>query len=315
MYNEDLKKRFVIDYTTKISSAKNCEYTFNATEKYEEKYSKDICQMNIEEISETIQCITGIRSSESSIRVTILRAYSKWCLSNDIPGANDSIFKIDTNDTDKIRTKMVVNPLGLNVFLNSIYDKEEEKTTDNVYRCFLWMAFSGLSANDTLFIKDTDVNFTTLSINYNGYDYPIYRESIAAFRNCAELTYFVYKNQNYSNDINRPRVDGNLLLRGVRSAPSLGHLQADLGKKNKDAFERGKTSLKLSFNRVWLSGVFYRAYEMEMAGFNVDFLDVVNRITEGKEYAVYRQTQEGKRKIIADSYSRDYEKWKIAFGL
>lgn len=315
MYNEELKKKFVRDYTTKISSARNCEYTFNSTEKYELKFSKDVCQMNEEEISETIHGITGIRSSVSSVRVTILRAYSKWCVSNGVPGANELVFKVSIDDADKIREKMVVSPLGLNVFLNAVYEKEEEKTTDNAHRCFLWMAFAGMDVYDTISVKTTDINFNTLSIDYNGCEYPIYRESIAAFKNCVELTSFVYKNQNYTNDITRARVSGNQLLRGVRGTPALDYFRAELGKRNKEAIKLGVTKQKISFGRAWLSGVFYREYEKEIAGFNVDFLDLVNKVTDGKEYAVYRQTQEGRRKIIADSYLRDYEKWKVAFGL
>ena len=43
MYNEDLKKRFVRDYTGSLNTANVAATVFNAVEKYETEWNADLC--------------------------------------------------------------------------------------------------------------------------------------------------------------------------------------------------------------------------------------------------------------------------------
>ena len=78
-----------------------------------------------------------------------------------------------------------------------------------------------------------------------------------------------------------------------------------------------KTDLKLSYFRVWISGLFYRMYERERAGMPVDFSAAAAQFMEGKTYKLDRgrNTPEAKKRQLTRDYLEDYERWKLAFAI
>ena len=158
-----------------------------------------------------------------------------------------------------------------------------------------------------------DEDFAEMLIHHGGRDYPIYREALPAFRNCVRLTEFRYKHPNYPDrTVWKDRIPGDILVRGIRSVPSMAVMQVELSRRLRRANEAGKTEMRLSYYRIWISGVFYRMYEDELAGFPADFSSVVDEKLGDFQYKLPDKgnTQEYKRKKVAESYLSDYERWK-----
>ena len=90
-----------------------------------------------------------------------------------------------------------------------------------------------------------------------------------------------------------------------------------LSRTSKRKIEEGKTTLKLSYKRVYLSGMFYRKYETEMAGIPVDFDDEAAKFIAGKTYKFdsCRKSTNHKLREISQSYNDDYQRWKLVFNL
>lgn len=174
---------------------------------------------------------------------------------------------------DKVRKQMVTSPLHLQRYLNEVFDPEGDETIDNLYRCYYWMAFSGIREEDTLSITASDVDFMDMSIRYGENCVPLYRESLPAFHNAVELPGFLYKHPNYAKEIRRDRVPGDTIMRGVRATTKTMSIRSMLSHRSAAALQDGKTKQQLSFYRVWMSGLFYRMYERERAGIPVDFSD------------------------------------------
>lgn len=314
MYNEELKLKFVREYTNSIKTAEACAATFQAIEPYEREWDADVCTRSADELRPVVEVLAGFRAKSWS-RMFILKDYVKWCISIGVPEACDGVLNIADAGLDKIRTQTVASPLHLQTYLDSICESESEQTVDNIYRCFYWLAYGGIAEEDILNIKCTDVDFQNMVVRYNDTEAPIYREALPTFKNCVELTQFVYKHPNYNKLVYKDRASGDTLIRGIRGLPSLKVLRAELSRRSKSKIDTGKTNLKLSYYRVWISGLFYRMFEQERAGIPVDFSATAAQSMVGKSYklASGRNTLESKKRRLVRSYHEDYERWKLAF--
>lgn len=317
MYNESLKTKFVQGYTKSISTANVCNTIFNAVEKYEREWDADICTQDENVLQSIIEELVGFRARSKYMRLIILKDYVKWCMAMGVPGACDGMFKINTIGLEKIKQQTISSPAHLENYLNEICEPVEEKTTDNIYRCYYWLAFAGIKEEDILNVKCSDVDFSRMVVRYNNTEVPIYREAVQAFKNCTELTQFVYKHPNYSADkiVWKDRAPGDTIVRGVRAQASLKAMRVELSRRSKNKRDDGMTDLKLSYYRVWISGVFHRAYENEQMGIEPDFSSIVSQQLEGKTYKLDsgRNTQEAKKRQLVHDYLEDYQRWKLAY--
>ena len=319
MYNEKLKTRFIREYTKSISRADACVQAFNAIEPFELQWGADFCTKSASELSPVVEQLVGFRVRSRWMRIIIFQKYVKWCISNNVDNACDGMLHVDSAGLDKVRSQMVSNPIQLQAYLDAVCDQESEQTTDNIYRCFYWMAYSGMDEHDILNVKCQDVDFDNMVIRYDGAEYEIYRVAIPAFRNAATLTEFVYKHPNYPPDkkVIRNRAFGNTLIRGIRSTTTLAAMRVELSRRSKKSIEDGLTDKQLSYYRVWLSGLFYSMYQRELAGIPVDFSGAASRFMEGKTYKLDagRNTPEAKKRAVVNDYMQDYERWKAAFQI
>ena len=317
MYNEKLKTQFVRGYTNSISTSEVCQAIFNTFEQYEVEWGADLCTKSAEDLQPVIDNLVGFRSRSKWMRLIILKDYVKWCIGMKVPGACDGMLKIETIGLEKVKHQTVASPLHLQRYLDSICEPESEETTDNIYRCFYWLAYGGVAEEDILSIKCSDVDLDSMVVRYNDTEVPIYREALPAFKNCVKLTQFVYKHPNYDKLVYKDRADGDTLVRGIRSAPSIKSMRVELSRRSKAKMDEGKTDLKLSYFRVWISGLFYRMYERERAGMPVNFSAAAAQFMEGKTYKLDsgRNTPEAKKRQLTRDYLEDYERWKLAFAI
>lgn len=316
MYNEEMKSRFIREYTGSLNTANVATTIFNAMEEYEKSWNADLCTRSGEELQPVITEITGLRSKSKWMALTILKEYVKWCIAMQVPGACDGMLQIQTVGLDKVKHQMVSSPLHLQKFLDDVFDPESEETLDNIYRCYFWMAFGGIDEEDTILIQNEQVDFGQMVIYYKTTNIPIYREALPAFRNAVSLSSFLYKHPNYSKPVRRDRVPGDTLMRGIRATTKTFTMRTTLSKRNIKAIEDGLTDLQLSFYRVRMSGLFYRVYEMERAGIPTSFSEAALRVMDGKTYTLHgREKLEHRQNKIERSYMEDYQRWKLAFSI
>ena len=313
MYNEEQKKSFIRSFTEDIDSRKFAQKLFEAFAPYEEGWGADLCTKDEDTLRPVVSKLAGLRNVGRYKVVFCLQHYVDWCLEHKIPGAQDGISGIRTLDAGNMSTQMVNTPGMLQQYLNAICDPEEEQTTDSTLRVFCWLAFAGMQVDDILLVRTKDVDFKRAQVHFNGVDYPIYREAFPAFRNCVELKQFVYNHPNYTAV--RDRVDGDLLVRGVRSVPTKDHIRTEVSRRTKAALKAGKTTRDLSYRRIWLSGVFYRMWEREQQGMPVDFEAQAKLLRGDRIYQLGsgRNKQEAVCRKIQKNYVIDYQRWKQTF--
>lgn len=323
-YNAELKERFLEN--ARISGTMDSLFrnVFDFIAPYEEKHGADICTWGEEETQEVLDKLAGFRSYSSRNRENLLKRYIRWCLANEVPGANGAIFGVSADGISVIRERLLSGPEHLQHCLDSFLSPESDKTADNVLRGYCWLAFAGMTDTDILSTTVDSVDFDNLCVHSGGVSYPLYRESLPCMHVLCEMSCFKYFHDGYGNEfIWRPRKESDRLLRGIRNAePTLNSIRTRLSTKNVDAFNDKKIDIKLSYYRIWLSGEFYRMYQKERMGEDVDFTYLAVRgLTEregsGRPYkldsGVNKRTTESKKRELARNFQVDYTRWKIAY--
>ena len=316
MFNEALKASFM---ETVIGTHYLSQYRsiFKAIEPYEQAWNADICTKTSDEIAPIMDKVVGLRLRSKYVRLILLKKYVKWCIDEGYPGAIDGISGIDSIGYSKIKEMTVANPLHLQKIMDEVFDPEEDNTVDNTYRTYMWLAYGGLPEDMIPKVTTYDVRMDCMTIDYGGYSVPIYRESLRAISNCVELKQFVYRHPNYASEISRNRLDGDILIRGIRAIPSTSAMRSMISSKFREHKLSDCNTSRLSYNRVWLSGLFYRTKEMEDAGIPVNFEWAANEMMKGKKYNLSsgRNTIQAKKKQIMNDFLVDYDRWKTAFNL
>lgn len=319
MYNNELKTKFIGDYTQSINTANVATTVFTAMEPFEEAWQADLCTKSTEELQPVIDQVVALRTGSQWMSLTILKEYVRWCMAMRVPGACDGMLHITAAGLNKVRHQTVSSPLHLQQYLDAVFSKEEDGTVDNLYRCYYWMAYGGIQYDDVLLVKVSDVNFPEMCIRYGDTSVPIYREALPAFHNAVELTSFLYRHPKYAKPIRRDRVPGDTLIRGYREITTqsqASNLRSKMSHLSTDAVKQGKTELQLSFYRVWISGLFYRMYERERAGLPVDFTSVAASLMADKTYIIKGRTKiEHRHRQRGRDYMEDYQRWKLAFSI
>lgn len=311
MYNEAFKTNFIQQRNKSANDRTQCYRIFEKIEPFEEAWGADICTRSAEELKPVLELVCNAQSEWS--RLYILKAYCKWCLNEiDYPNACDGIFHVKPSGLEETKKKMIANPLDLQRCLNAIFKPESDYTVDNVYRCFFWLAFSGLSEEDALDITTDEVNLTEMTIIHNGVEYELYRESFTSVRICTMSDYFKRQHPLYHAIIKKPRGDSKQLLRGFEDRMSTQTIRSVISQ----AIRRSESKRAISYSRVWLSGVFYRIHEDEVITGVPRFDGLLDDFMRGKEYKLGpgRSTPKTVRKEKLSIMTKRYERWKAAFN-
>lgn len=324
MYNESVKLRFMKECLKTEASFRRYQRIFASCEKMEEKYGSDIYEMSKEEIEAALNATTGVRLGdvEEDYKIGYLRDYVRWCLENNIPNANDNIMTATIDVVEKARKKWIASPLQLKKYLDELFESEEEKTTAVVYRAYVWLAYLGVRKEDTCKIKTTDVDLNNWCIIYNDRKLDVYNEAWNTVKYAAVLADFNYVHPLYSKVSVRHRVESDKLLRGIKADPKGNTLEMKILHTYAAVHPDSDTrqDYPLSYENVWLSGWFYRMYELERAGMLGDnpFGELVDEQIKGVKYRYKGEILDKPNTTIRNARIKaqksNYERWKAAFG-
>ena len=309
MFNEEIKRQF-IDYYAKTDYSKNkIWYMFKAFEPYERAWGTDLSEVSAEKLQTPVNNILGIRKVSKRTDIIVLQEYAKWCIKKGIKTATLNILSVDKEGLEKVKRQTVSSPLHLQKFMDDVFESENKETVDIVYRCYLWLAYGGMPENQTGFVKTTDINFNDLIISYDKYEIPIYQYAIPVFKKAVMLNDFAYFHPNYSDSIRRDRIPGNLLLRGVRGQSKSNSMREYVSRRIGKVEKEGDTQHRLSYRRIWLSGMFYRTLEMERAGYtHTNFVNIILQENKGGNHLSNSRLN---RKL--NDIKDDYRRWKNAY--
>lgn len=322
MYNKELKSRFISDFTTSVSRQASIKAMFDMLEKYEIKWNADFCTRSKDEIAPVVEEVAGGRAV-SQQKMIFLRAYVKWCCDNGVAGARNDLFLLKDIGLEKMKHRMVSSPTHLQRYLDYVCYPLREETNGCIFRCYFWLAYSGIAEEDAFSIRVSDIDLNNSIIFFHGVEFPLYKESLPAFKQCIEATRF--KVFHATGDRYLDRAEGDILIRGTNGVMSDKGMKVEATRKSRNPYattvlgkpKNDDLELHLCYSRLWLSGVFYRTYELEGAGITPNFMGLARRQSEGKTYdlSAGRNLPEAKIRRIARNYQTDYYNWKRVFSL
>lgn len=321
MYNENQKREFISSYTNSHSTAAKVEQIFSWFESYEKEWNMDLSQQSAETLQPVVNKLTGLRIKSTELVLIILKEYVKWCAKSGYE-TSKGVFDVKINTIQKINDQMVVSPFQLKSKLDEYFDTADKETVDITYRVFLWMAFAGMEDKDAIRVTADCVDLENLRINFEGHSYELYKQCIEDFKKACSLTDFQYIHPNYTT--RKERACGDTIMRGFSSPiVDLKTIRPIINKKfDSKNIKLGSDEQKnrYSYKRIYLSGIFFRAYEREQAGLPVDFSEFIAMSIERKEKTKKYTLSETRTlskiaRTIEREYIADYEKWKCAFKL
>lgn len=320
MYNNERKTRFLDNLSSEVS-VNGFTYLFRNSEEMEEKYGADLCEFSTEQFRSLMETYGSNEKTSRTIKTRISR-YVKWCIEQGMfSGDTSKIKAVKTSDVfheDSIKNKYISSPAQLRVILDNCFDPTESGTSDVIYRTCLWMLFAGVDIYAAMQVKKKDVDLFNRKFLYDGQYYPIYEYGFHDFQLAKESTQFWYKHPNYSSGgVFRNRKNSEYLLSGVRTE-QYGYYDL-IGLVDKPI--RKKMGLSISSKTVLQSGVFYRAYELEIAGLCPDFSQyITSRLKEtmienadkmsDKSYSEYLKNR---GRILLGETKTNYAHWKKVF--
>lgn len=292
------KQEFLNKCIDSVGSRKSYIILFNSIEKFEKDFGVDICFMNSNELSIVINYVVGYRNNSRKVSISKITKYLNWCCEN-VPNSINSIKNINVDS--RIGNILIKSPQHLNNILDNMFDPVCERTIDNIYRMYFWLAYSGISINDAFSVKKTDVDLDNLIIKFNNNIYKIYNEEIDVIKFCIESEVFVYKHPLYNDKI-RLRESGDQLIIGYNYTKKTS-LTPTISKRVKSSMESGKIKTDISYYRCLVSGLFYDMYIKEINGYDINY------ILDNKDYIELKRTNNSGI-IVNYSYKKDYEEWK-----
>ena len=289
--------------------------TFKVAAKYEEEWGADICTRSAEELDGLVNEIAGLRTKAKWTRINVLKKYVKWCINNNVPGACDGMLNINSVGYGKLKLYMIKNPLQMDKFLTDVFGDDTDPTIDDVYKGYLWLAYHGVNHDFITELKTSDIDLFNRTIKYKGRYLEIYPKAFPVLKNLLSDTMIYRKNDYAESKRERNRAPGDKLLRGFRtSTVNVRGIRDEVSRKVARANKSGNTDKVISYQRAWMSGIFYRAYEAEELGDTVEFISIANEYIEDKNFDD-SVPHEVRLASISREFKRDYEKWKGAFNL
>lgn len=316
LYNEELKKEFLNTYTQSDVAFRKTELIFQKIGDIESEYNTDLCYVvDKDMLLKMIRVVSANRSTGTNIKLSILRRYVNWC-SERLDGVSaeliNSISAEDIN-IDYIKLHMASDSGDFKYYLSTFLRSDDDLTMDIVFKCIMWMGYSGIPEEKITDIKTEDVQLEVINNRFvilnEGLLYSVPAEAFDTFKKCVELTGFNYEYSKATKMV--PRADGNKLLRGIKAVSSQTYLIQQLSVKRKQKnLERN-----INYTSATWSGFFYRLHELEKKN-KIDFLEEAGKYIGDRIYKLdkTRMSQENIRTKISKEIKFDYELWKKAFG-
>lgn len=312
MYQQERKEKFIAQYDVK-ETRDTITSLFRSIESCEEKFGKDVSEMSVEELQETVDHALAVKTISKYHKLRFLDKYIRWCSVNKYPNVTDSINSISTAGLDKMRQQYVASPMHMQHCLDKVFDVVDDNTMDIVYRCYLWLGYMEFPEDRIAELTKEHLDFESHKLVFDARSYILYREAEPCFRKAAELTEFTYRHTSPSYETQRNRYPGNGLLRGIKGnfepLTIRPKVNAKVAAALKQYEETDRKIVRLSYKRLTSAGMFYRTYERERAGMDV------NPLQEFYEVFADRGIKSKSAMTMAHAYVNDYDRWKLAFSI
>lgn len=204
MYNAEQKNSFM-NTITNDNSYKSYQRVFKTIESMEQKFGKDICDMNVEELLIVMDIKTGTRDNNTIQFMSLLRSYVDWCIQNGKSSTSENNFeKIDASEIDKrkiFQEKYIKNPEEFEEMISVVFKKDAfyREDIEIPKELCVRLCYEGMEDEEIVNLKKTDVDFNNNILKsplYPDIEYLVSDRIMELCRYCIEQTEVSYNSKN-----------------------------------------------------------------------------------------------------------------------
>lgn len=295
--------------------------TIKLIEKYEDTWKIPIYKQSYLFVQDMVNKECEYNKGISALKFYSVKVYLKLCeqhFEDSICGVSD---RITLSWISEQKNKMVKSPTHLKIYLDDVFLSKGREATEAevIYKAYCWLVYMGILDDDLHDLTAENVNLDEMAVYVNGLKYMIYTDAYSSIKACVEEEVFEYVHPKYRSIIQRypEGTEVKRLLRGVKGEATTQSLKNKFSNLAEQALKEGRTSIRLNYQSIRSSGLFYRAYESELSSYNADvnFFDAVWQEFGEK----FKDDDEKSRmtKITRNErlYMESYVQWKLAFKL
>ena len=317
MFDARTKIEFINDYAGEKGFAMTLRRLFNFFEPYEKEWGKDLACVDLDSLRAAFRQFLNERKDAQYHTLNYLHAYYHWRRRQGLP-VSDAIVRLHMDDRTRIVQQYVCGPEHLNEVLRFLFSSAKPER-DALVRAYLWLAYAGLRSGEVVRVRTEDVDLRNMRIHLGDLDFPLYAEAVPDILTAMEATQFCVLREKQGNYA-RKRAEGDLILRTYEREPRQQFYRMHIVRVLK-SFEGAPPPRdvpflphNLSFYRAYVSGHFFRMFEMERRGLPVD-MSVILRpdmfAGEGDLADFADDPSVSSRRVPA--YTKEYNAWKDAF--
>lgn len=276
MYNQEIKERFLAEYSVSGKERVGWRSLFETVEEHESAIGKDLSEMSVSEVVRALTpAVIGTYSTAADIQCTI-KTYTRWCAQN-CPSLqpNRDLGELEINDIDASEY------YAKTIFTNEdelIFELESVRHFDDGFTegVILVLAWLGIEQKDVLSVKTGDVNIQERTIYVQKQNrtvtfsdriaevLKIYERTKVGSRSSGGSTRPVYRDDSWDTYIKKYAPNGRLGIKPL--TPS--RIRNAIGTINELYIAQGKPS-RLWNGNIIASGALYRVRLLELSGMDV----------------------------------------------
>lgn len=313
MYNEDRKMRFLSEEGL-LDQRPWAVVALKNVQLMEQELSKDLAEFTAEEVGAALGTTGVVSAATIANRIPLIVRYKKWCAEQGFKTVPVLSEEIHADIADNIRDTMVYSPAHLAFLLKKAFPDTNRKSSRCIYRAYLWMGFAGMTREEAVSAKVSDMDWNTGMIFANNRYYRIPDEGIPDLRAACRAKEFIRVVSGQERTFRRE--EGDTILRGryLQKKPTPeAYIRSTLRPTVQLGFA-GIGHNGMSFVKIRKSGLFYELLSREVHGLAVSFATIAHDdyLAGGYKESKGNPKQKVIRRIML-MYERDYAAWKSAF--
>lgn len=272
LYNASFKEWYVESKELSDARSQTTRKLFERIGDVETLTEKDLGNFSIDEFYILLSYLSTHTVTVARDRMTIIEDYMRYFwknrnVSEDIVDLYMLYFNVQ-NTSSRCALKLLM--FGSSKDMADMFDFAlpdiSENRVANVLRVMAWLLFMGVSKDDILDIKKSDVDLDKAELNYNGVKYKIDSYAYPVFYQVCTTDYFIVLHRT-GVEMRVSSKQPELLIGGnhVRTKNSRQTIVAGIANLNNLIRESG-IETSYSADRISTSGEYYRLYLLEKHG-------------------------------------------------
>ena len=315
MFNEEQKNKYLNSIgNDEDKNVLGVKSLFNNLATIEKEADVDICKFDKEMVIDALAQISGRKKSTKSWNLTTLKDYLDWCMINMYTDQNElvgvSYTDIDTSKAIRCETIPNIEYLRRIIEIGFPEINDDDVSINTIARLFALLLYSGLTKDEIVDITKDETKVDENSIlKYNNkeiYIHPFVNKYIEKVLPADSIILERFGEEQYSKLLPSGKLIGCMRALDNRQR-QFYNMIVKLNKLYQ--YNTGKY-IRLTANRIYESGVYYRMLQSELDDGKVDenIIRVAFGVTEEK-YTTPRIYSMQKHAV-----KTDYESWKKAWN-